>query len=346
MWHTQCAYFNTHNVWPVHMPVIFSRRPRTQVFPDPAKLARATGSRAEPSMNRQAPEKVKPNMYFFLSHFLEQLVYTFISERERCSRQWLVLLQGAFVRSSIEEYWSGASDGVGKVCLLKYKSGIKSEGISSGFMELLFLERSMLRTALRRYCAGWCRVGGSLVRGLVWGLAVGCCLAEMGFDVGKFRSMLTDNIPREALLVLVAVMEAERLSEGGFELWSLDPVVPVGPSIVELEMMPLSTEKTFRRRCPGPEHRVPEEVEHWPVSSQATLNSVAIVTQPNKKEKTILSLTLRWLARRPGEKLLIADPLQATPSFIWPLVVTFPDPTHKRVFPRCPPPSFALRLWT
>ena len=106
------------------------------MFPDPAKLARATGSRAEPSMNRQAPEKVKPNMYFFLSHFLEQLVYTFISEWERYSRQWLVLLQGVFVLSSIEEYWSGASDGVGKVCLPKYKSGIKSEGISSGFMEL------------------------------------------------------------------------------------------------------------------------------------------------------------------------------------------------------------------
>ena len=80
---------------------------------------------------------------------------------------------------------------------------------------------------------------------------MGCCLAEMGFDVGKFCSMLTDNIPCEAFLVPVAVMEAERLSEGGFELWSLDPVVPVGPSIVELEMMPLSTEKTHPQAVPG-----------------------------------------------------------------------------------------------
>ena len=68
---------------------------------------------------------------------------------------------------------------------------------------------------------------------------MGCCLAEMGFDVGKCRSMLADNMPREALL---------RLGDSGFELWCVDPVVPVGPSTVELEMTPLSTEKTLRRR--------------------------------------------------------------------------------------------------
>ena len=136
------------------------------MFPDPGKLARATGSRPWPSMNRQVPGTAEPNLRFLLSHFLEQLVYTFISEWERCSRQWLVLLQGVFVLSSIEEYWSGASDGVGKVRLPKYKSGIRSEGISPGLMEVGFLACSVLRRALRRCSTGCCGVGGNLVRGL------------------------------------------------------------------------------------------------------------------------------------------------------------------------------------
>ena len=72
-----------------------------------------------------------------------------------------------------------------------------------------------------------------------------------------------------------------------------------------------------------PEHRVPEEVEHWPVSSQATLNSVAIVTQPNKKEKRSLSLTLRWLGRLPGERLLIVYTYRASPALNFDLVGRF-----------------------
>ena len=111
---------------PVQTPVTFSRSPLIHVFPDPGKLASATGSRPRPSRNRHEPFFTVPNFCICLSHLSVHLENCWSSVGERRVRQKTsVAGQGLLSLPAIKVLWYGASDGTGNVRCPYFSLGIE-----------------------------------------------------------------------------------------------------------------------------------------------------------------------------------------------------------------------------